>query len=165
MVHDLRQKGILVTHAVAGRGRRNVREKEDVSKPSAIIRHKSSATGQLSQTAVWRTLYVNRQHTVHVHPIQGLHPGTNISFNISVTHGATQDCKHPSFSVQYVLYWRGCIYKKWCAQSTQLPCVDCGEFSLYSPLLNLGQISTEVWAENVHEYVPNWTVRNAQLFR
>jgi predicted nucleotidyltransferase len=64
-------------HALADRGRHNVRDEEDVlnivhNYPSTSTRHISSATGQLSQRAAWRTVSENKLCPFHVQPVQGL---------------------------------------------------------------------------------------------
>jgi hypothetical protein len=62
--HNLRETGIFMTHALAGCGRRNVRD-EDVldivhDNPTTSRHHISSATERLSQRAAWLTVRQNK---------------------------------------------------------------------------------------------------------
>jgi hypothetical protein len=54
-----------MTHALAGRGRHNVRDDENVlnivhGNTSSSTRHISSATGRICQRAAWRTVPENK---------------------------------------------------------------------------------------------------------
>jgi hypothetical protein len=76
-VHDnLRETGTVMTHAVADRGRRNVRDEEDVLDTVQANLSTSTghfiATGRLTQRAAWRTVSENALYTFHVQRVQGL---------------------------------------------------------------------------------------------
>jgi hypothetical protein len=72
-----------MTHALAGRGRHNVRDDEDVlnivhGNTSSSTRHISSATGRICQRAAWRTVPENKSYPFHLQIVQGLQQGTDI---------------------------------------------------------------------------------------
>jgi hypothetical protein len=87
-------------HGRDGRGRRNVREEEDVV--DIIHDNPSTSTREISQSAVRRTLQEKQRDPFHVRLVHGLQPGANISVSISPM-GATQDCGHPAISVSCVV--------------------------------------------------------------
>jgi hypothetical protein len=73
-----------MTHALAGRRRRNVRDEGVVleivrDNPPTSTRHTPSATGRLSHRATKRTVLENKLYLVHEQPVQGLQQGTKIS--------------------------------------------------------------------------------------
>jgi hypothetical protein len=83
--NTVREKQAVMTHAVAGRGRRSVRDEEDVldiahDNPSHNTRHISSATGRLCLRASRRTVRQNRLYLFQVQPWQASQQGENISF-------------------------------------------------------------------------------------
>jgi hypothetical protein len=84
----LRETGTVMPHARA-RGRRIVRDEEDVLGivPSTSTRHISSATGRLSQRAVWRTLQENQLYFF----MYNQHKGCSQDRNISV-HSSLEGC-------------------------------------------------------------------------
>jgi hypothetical protein len=79
VLRNMRETGIVMPRAPVGRGRRNVRDEEDVlaivhDNTSTSTRQDSSVSGRLSQGAAWRTLHENQLHSFHVQPVEGLQP-------------------------------------------------------------------------------------------
>jgi hypothetical protein len=72
---SLKETGILVTLAFAGRGRLYVRNEEEVldtvqDNPSPSTRNISSVTGRLYQRAAWSTVRGIKLYPFHVQPVQ-----------------------------------------------------------------------------------------------
>jgi len=97
-----------MTHTLVGRGRRSVRHEEAVldivhGNPStSTYRHISSATGRLSQRAVWRSVREKKLNRFMYN--QCTICGREQTFSCRIfSMSATKDCVHPSVSVT----WRG----------------------------------------------------------
>jgi hypothetical protein len=153
MVHrNLREAGPLMPHTLAGCGRRNVRDEEDVldivhDNPSTSRRHICPTTGRLSESAVWRTLRENQLFPFHVQPVQGLQPGDkhlHLKFSWWLLYRIVDTTQF----LCRVVNLRGSIYKKWCTQSTQLACMGNGESSWYTLLLIPVHIQCQLLGRN-----------------
>jgi hypothetical protein len=89
----MREKQALMTYALAGQGRRKVRDDdEDVldivhDNQSTSTPHIPSATVRLCQRAAWHTVLENEPCLFHVQPVRGVHQRTCIS-----VHSFLDDC-------------------------------------------------------------------------